>query len=60
LYSLAVNYAELGRTDDSVWALQKCYEQHEERIVWLKVEPRLTKIRPDSRVQDLLARLRLN
>jgi DNA-binding winged helix-turn-helix (wHTH) protein/TolB-like protein/Flp pilus assembly protein TadD len=60
LYSLAVNYAELGRTDDSVWALQKCYEQREERIVWLKVEPRLTKIRPDSRVQDLLHRLRLN
>jgi DNA-binding winged helix-turn-helix (wHTH) protein/TolB-like protein/Flp pilus assembly protein TadD len=60
LYSLAVNYAELGRTDDSVWALQKCYEQREERMVWLKVEPRLAKIRSDSRVQDLLARLRLN
>ncbi|HKP37249.1 MAG TPA: winged helix-turn-helix domain-containing protein [Pyrinomonadaceae bacterium] len=59
LYSLAVNYAELGRTDDAVWALQKCFEQREERVVWINVEPRLANIRSDARVQDLVRRLRL-
>ena len=59
LYSLAVNYAELGRTDDAVWALRKCFEQREERIVWIKVEPRLANVRSDARVQDLMRKLRL-
>ena len=60
LYSLAVNYAELGRTDDAVWALQKCFEQREERIVWIKVEPRLANVRNDARVQELARKLRLS
>jgi len=59
LYSLAVNYAELGRTDDAVWALQRCFEQREERIIWINVEPRLANVRKDARVQDLMRKLRL-
>jgi tetratricopeptide (TPR) repeat protein len=60
LYSLAVNYAELGRTDDAVWALQKCFEQREERVVWINVEPRLANVRSNARVQDLVRKLRLS
>jgi TolB-like protein/DNA-binding winged helix-turn-helix (wHTH) protein/Flp pilus assembly protein TadD len=60
LYSLAVNYAELGRTDDAVWALQKCFEQREERIVWINVEPRLANVRSDARVRELARKLRLS
>jgi len=60
LYSLAVNYAELGRADDAVWALQKCFEQREERIVWINVEPRLVGVRNDARVQDLVRKMHLN
>jgi TolB-like protein/Flp pilus assembly protein TadD len=60
LYSLAVNYAELGRADDAVWALQKCFEQREERIVWINVEPRLVSVRNDARVQDLVRKMHLN
>lgn len=59
LYSLAVNYAELGRTDDAVWALQKCFEQREERIVWINVEPRLAGVRHEARVQDIMRKMRL-
>jgi hypothetical protein len=59
LYSLAVNYAELGRTDDAVWALQKCFDQREERIVWINVEPRLASVRSDARLQALARKLRL-
>jgi DNA-binding winged helix-turn-helix (wHTH) protein/TolB-like protein/Flp pilus assembly protein TadD len=60
LYSLAVNYAELGRADDAVWALQKCFEQREERIVWINVEPRLVNVRNDARVQNLVRKMHLN
>ena len=59
LYSLAMNYAELDRTDDAVWALQKCFEQREERIVWVSVEPRFVNIRSDARLQDIMRKMRL-
>lgn len=59
LYSLAMNYAEIGRKDDAVWALHKCFEQREERIVWINVEPRLAGVRNDARVQDILRKMRL-
>lgn len=59
LYSLAMNYAELGRKDDAVWALQKCFDQREERIVWLNVEPRLAGVRHEARVQDIMRKMRL-
>ena len=59
LYSLAMNYAELGRKDDAIWALQKCFDQREERIVWLNVEPRLAGVRDEARVQDILRKMRL-
>lgn len=32
LYSLAMNYAELGRADEAIFALQKCFELLEERM----------------------------
>jgi TolB-like protein/DNA-binding winged helix-turn-helix (wHTH) protein/Flp pilus assembly protein TadD len=59
LFSLAMNYAELGRTDDAMWALNKCFEEREERIVWVNVEPRLASLRGDSRLQEIVARMRL-
>lgn len=59
LYSLAMNYAELGRKDDAIWALQRCFEQREERIVWVNVEPRLAGVRNDARLQDIMRKMRL-
>lgn len=57
LYSLAVNYSEFGRVDDAIWALNKCLEMREERIVWINVEPRFAGLRRDYRFQEILAKL---
>lgn len=59
LYSLAVNYAELKRFDEAIATLEKCYEMREERIVWMKSEPRFGNLKTDSRFIELLKKLRL-
>ena len=59
LYSLAMNYAELGRIDDALWALEKCFELREERIVWINVEPRFAVLRNNSRLQAIATRIGL-
>ncbi len=59
LYALAENYAELGRTDDALAALEKCIEVHEERMMWLKVEPRLAQLKGNARFDEILRRMNL-
>ncbi|CAN5247870.1 hypothetical protein BH10ACI1_BH10ACI1_11680 [soil metagenome] len=60
LYSLAVNYAELGRLDEAIAALQKCFDEREDRMMWLNVEPRFANLRGDSRFQELLKKMRFS
>lgn len=59
-YSLAMNYAEMGRHNEALDALQVCLEQREERMVWLKNEPRFISLRNDGRFQKMLSVLNLN
>lgn len=59
LYSLAENYAELGRTDEALAALAKCIEVREERMMWLKVEPRLAGLKGNARFDEILRRMNL-
>ena len=59
LYSLAMNYAEAGRGDDALRALERCFEQHEERMAWVKVEPRFATLRGDVRFQEILRKMNL-
>ena len=59
LYALAENYAELGRTDDALAALEKCIEVREERMMWLKVEPRLANLKGNARFDEILRRMNL-
>ena len=59
LYALAENYAELGRTNDALAALEKCIEVREERMMWLKVEPRLAQLKRDARFDEILRRMNL-
>ena len=56
-YSLAINYAELGRVDDAFAALERCFNLREERLVWLNVDPRLTSIRDDARFRLLVEKM---
>lgn len=59
LYSLAMNYGELGRADEAILALHKCFELREERMVWLNVEPRFNNLRNDERFKEILTKLNL-
>ena len=59
LFALAENYAELGRADESVAALEKCIEVREERMMWAKVEPRLAQLKGNARFDETLRRMNL-
>lgn len=60
LHTLAVNYAEMGLTDKAIEALQKCLEEREERMIWIKSEPRLANLRNDPRFTDILRKMNLS
>jgi DNA-binding winged helix-turn-helix (wHTH) protein len=53
LYSLAMNYAELGRHDDAIAALQRCLDQREERLLWIRQEPRFANLANDARFLEI-------
>lgn len=57
LYSMAINYAELGRFDEAISALESCYEQREERLVWMNNEPRFGELRNDVRFRALARKI---
>jgi DNA-binding winged helix-turn-helix (wHTH) protein/Flp pilus assembly protein TadD len=59
LYSLAENYAELGRPDEALAALEKCFEVREERMMWLKAEPRFAALKGDARFDEILRKMNL-
>ena len=59
LYSLAMNYAETNRIDEAINALQKCFQAHEERMIWLNIEPRFANLRSDARFQSLIQKMKL-
>jgi DNA-binding winged helix-turn-helix (wHTH) protein/Flp pilus assembly protein TadD len=59
LYALAENYAELGRTDEALAALEKCIEVREERMMWLKTEPRFAHLKGNARFEEILRRMNL-
>lgn len=59
LYSLAMNYAELGRTDEAIVNLERCLSEKEERVVWMKVEPRFESLKDDIRFQQFIKKLNL-
>lgn len=59
LYGLAENYSELGRAEEAVAALEKCIEVREERMMWIKVEPRLASLKGNPRFEKLLQKMNL-
>lgn len=58
-YSLAMNYAENGRSDEAIAALNKCFEDHEERLAWIKVEPRFANLRDNVAFQAIIKKMNL-
>jgi tetratricopeptide (TPR) repeat protein len=58
-YSLAVAYIGLGERDAALARLQKAYEDREDQVALLKIEPLFDSIHSDPRFQDLLRRIGL-
>ncbi|HEX3184959.1 MAG TPA: winged helix-turn-helix domain-containing protein [Pyrinomonadaceae bacterium] len=59
LYALAENYAELGSINEALATLEKCIEMREERMMWLKVEPRFAELKGNARFKEILRRMNL-
>lgn len=58
-YHLAMTYADLGRYQDAVKMLQLCFDAHDPRLLWIKVEPRFDALRSDPHFQKILTQMRL-
>lgn len=58
-FHLATVYVDLGEKDEALGCLQKAYEFRDDRLVWLKADPRFDNVSTDPRYRDLLARMGL-
>jgi len=58
-YNIALIYNGLGEHDETLKWLERAYEQRDQRIVFLKVEPKWNNLRGYPRFQSLISRLHL-
>ncbi len=58
-YWIAVLYASLDEKDQAIYWLDKAIEERSGGVVWLKVEPKLDKLRSDPRFAERLRRVGL-
>jgi TolB-like protein/Flp pilus assembly protein TadD len=56
-YNIALIYNGLGERDEALAWLERAYEQRDQKIVFLKVEPKWNNMRDDRRFQDLMRRV---
>jgi TolB-like protein/DNA-binding winged helix-turn-helix (wHTH) protein/Tfp pilus assembly protein PilF len=59
-YSIAVIYLGLGDKEQAFAWLNRAYEERDNWLIYLKVEPRLDPLRSDARFANLLRRVRLS
>jgi tetratricopeptide (TPR) repeat protein len=59
-YDFTIIYAALGDHDHAFSCLERAYDSRSEALVWLKVDPRLDRLRSDPRFTDLLQRVGLD
>ncbi|CAN5173659.1 hypothetical protein BH20ACI1_BH20ACI1_29990 [soil metagenome] len=57
IHNAAAFHAELGEKDKAFAELNKAYENRENYIGLIKVDPRLDPLRDDPRFQELLRRV---
>ena len=58
-HDIADIYVALGDTDVAFKWLEQAHEEHSYRLAWSKVDPKLDRLREDSRFIDLLRRINL-
>jgi hypothetical protein len=56
-YNIALIYNGLGERDETFAWLEQAYKKRDQRIVFLKVEPKWNNLRDDPRFQDLMRRV---
>jgi DNA-binding winged helix-turn-helix (wHTH) protein/TolB-like protein/Tfp pilus assembly protein PilF len=57
-YGVALVYAGLGRNDDAFTWLNRAFDERSHWLVWLRLDPRWDRLRPDPRFLDLVSRMR--
>lgn len=58
-YGIAKIYVGLGENDLAFEWLERAYDERSEYLVWLRIDPRLDRIREDARYPNLLQRVGL-
>jgi eukaryotic-like serine/threonine-protein kinase len=58
-FHLALVHVGLGEKDRAIDQLEKAYDEHSERLVWLRADPRFDPLRQDPRFFDLMTRVGL-
>jgi tetratricopeptide (TPR) repeat protein len=58
-YNRAIIYAGLGDKDNALYWLEKAYEDRSTRLVWIRLDPGLDKLRSEPRFAELLRRMNL-
>ena len=56
-YSIAMVYAGLAEKEQTISWLKKGYEERNDDMIYLKIEPVLDPFRSDARIQDLIRRV---
>ena len=59
-YRLSLAYADMGRDDEAINWLQKAHETRDDRLMWIKVEPRFDRLRLDARFQSITEQMNLS
>ncbi|HUE81829.1 MAG TPA: protein kinase [Pyrinomonadaceae bacterium] len=58
-YNRAIIYAGLGDKDNALQWLERAYEDRSTRLVWIRLDPGLDKLRSEPRFAELLRRMNL-
>lgn len=58
-YRLSLVLADISRDDEAIALLQKCAGTHDDRMMWIKVEPRFDHLRSDPRFREVMKKMNL-
>jgi DNA-binding winged helix-turn-helix (wHTH) protein/TolB-like protein/Flp pilus assembly protein TadD len=59
LYHLAMIHSMLGYKEKAIELMHRSFENHDARMLWIKIEPRLDPLRDDQRFQQIIRRMHL-
>lgn len=57
-YVLATAYAALGEVEEAMLLFQRAYDERDEHLLFVRVDPRMDGLRDDPRIVELIKRMR--